>query len=195
MDSNLIRCKRVTKEDYEKVMAIFPPSEIYNGGDSLPDYFHMLIDLPNNEMYAAVIGDKFVGFTLMTTVDDGRSIVTRAVRVSKEYAGKGIAGIMLKWMDIGQPLYRPEVIWHKITGNRTHSPLLQLINKGTYNKISQQLHDKQYKEPPKGQLKAKETKGRIKNVQEKSVILTLVFDNHLFISTDTQICNNQFQPR
>ncbi|CAC5390063.1 HISAT [Mytilus coruscus] len=138
MDSNLIRCKRVTKEDYEKVMAIFPPSEIYNGGDSLPDYFHMLIDMPNNEMYAAVIGDKFVGFTLMTTVDDGRSIVTRLVRVSKEYAGKGIAGIMLKWMDIGEPIYRPEVIWHKITGNRTHSPLLQLINKGTYNKISEQ---------------------------------------------------------
>ncbi|VDI70568.1 Hypothetical predicted protein [Mytilus galloprovincialis] len=59
MDSSLIRCKRVTKEDYEKVMAIFPPLEIYNGGDYLPDYFHMLIDMPNNEMYAAVIGDTF----------------------------------------------------------------------------------------------------------------------------------------
>ena len=41
-------------------MAIYPSSEIYNGGDYLPDYFDMLIDMPNNEMYAAVIGDKFV---------------------------------------------------------------------------------------------------------------------------------------
>ncbi|VDI70569.1 Hypothetical predicted protein [Mytilus galloprovincialis] len=138
MDSSLIRCKRVTKEDYEKVMAIFPPLEIYNGGDYLPDYFHMLIDMPNNEMYAAVIGDTFVGFTLMTTVDDGRSVVTRAGRVSKEYAGKGIAGIMLKWVEIGGPLYRPEVIWHKTTGSRPHSPLLQLISKGTYNKTLEQ---------------------------------------------------------
>ncbi|XP_052086205.1 histidine N-acetyltransferase-like [Mytilus californianus] len=138
MDNSLIRCERVTKEDYEKVMAILPPSEIYNGGDYLPDYFHLLIDMPNNEMYAAVIGDKFVGFALKTTIDDGRSVVTRAVRVSKEYAGKGIAGIMSKWMDIGGPLYRPEVIWHKFSGNRTHSPLLQLTDKGIFNKTSEQ---------------------------------------------------------
>ncbi|VDI16711.1 Hypothetical predicted protein [Mytilus galloprovincialis] len=96
MGSNLIKCKRVTKEDYEKVMPTFPPSEIYNGSDYLPDYFHMLIDMPNNEMYAAVFGDTFVGFTLMTIVDEGKSIVTRAGRVSKEYACKGILGIMLK---------------------------------------------------------------------------------------------------
>ena len=60
MDNSLIRCKRVKKEDYKKMMAIIPPSEIYNGGDYLPDYFHVLIDMQNNEMYAAVIGDKFV---------------------------------------------------------------------------------------------------------------------------------------
>ncbi|XP_071141867.1 histidine N-acetyltransferase-like [Mytilus edulis] len=138
MDNSLIRCKRVTKEDYEKVMAIIPPSDIYNGGDYLPDYFHMLIDMPNNEMYAAVIGDKFVGFTLKTTIDNGRNVVTRAVRVSKKYAGKGIAGIMSEWMDIGGPLYRPEVIWHKFTANRTHSPLLQLTDRGIHMKTSEQ---------------------------------------------------------
>ncbi|XP_063405962.1 histidine N-acetyltransferase-like [Mytilus trossulus] len=153
MNSSLIRCQRVTKEDYEKVMAIYPSSEIAYGGDYLPDYFHMLIDMPNNEMYAAVIEDKFVGFTLMTTVDDGESVVTRAVRVSKEYAGQGIAGIMLKWMNKGEPLYRPEVIWHRIAGNRIHSPLLQLINKGKYNKTSE--HDYRYYDTHKGPLQIK----------------------------------------
>ncbi|XP_063405690.1 uncharacterized protein LOC134689649 isoform X2 [Mytilus trossulus] len=109
MIRNLIRCKRVTKEDYEKVMAIFPPSEIYNGG-----------------------------FSLMTTVDDGRSIVTRAGRISKEYAGQGIGGIMLKWMNKGSPLYRPEVLWHKTAGNATDSPLPQLIKTGVYTKTLEQ---------------------------------------------------------
>ncbi|XP_063405687.1 uncharacterized protein LOC134689648 [Mytilus trossulus] len=153
MIRNLIRCKRVTKEDYEKVISIFPPSEIYNGGDYLPDYFHMLIDMPNNEMYAAVIGDKFVGFTLMTSVDDRSSIVTRAGRVSKEYAGNGIAGMMLKWMDKGSPLYRPEVLWHKTIGNTTHSPLPQLINKGIYKKIVEQ--DLRFYDTHKGTLQNK----------------------------------------
>ncbi|XP_063405807.1 uncharacterized protein LOC134689765 [Mytilus trossulus] len=88
-----------------------------------------------DESITVFMGDRFI---LMTTVDDGRSVVTRAGRVSKEYAGKGIAGTMLKWIDIGGPLYRPEVIWHKTTGSRTHSPLLQLISKGTYNKTLEQ---------------------------------------------------------
>ncbi|XP_052086196.1 histidine N-acetyltransferase-like isoform X1 [Mytilus californianus] len=153
MDNNLVRCKRVTKEDYEKVMAIFPPSEIYNGGDYLPDEFHMLIDMPNNEMYAAVIGDKYVGFGLFTTVDDGKSVINRAGRVSKEYAGKGINRIMIKWMDKGGPLYRPEVLWHKTTVIRTHTPLLQLIIKGKYNKTLEQ--DFRYYETHKRTLQMK----------------------------------------
>lgn len=41
-------------------MAIFPPPYIYNGDDYLPDYFHMLIEMPNNETYADVIGDRFI---------------------------------------------------------------------------------------------------------------------------------------
>ncbi|CAG2253442.1 unnamed protein product [Mytilus edulis] len=89
----------------------------------------------------------------MTTVDDRRSIVTRAGEFQKEYAGKGIAGMMLKWMDKGSPLYRPEVLWHKTIGNTTHSPLPQLINKGIYNKIVEQ--DLRFYDTCKGTLQNK----------------------------------------
>ncbi|CAC5371211.1 HISAT [Mytilus coruscus] len=181
MDNN-IRCKRVTKEDYEKVMAVFPPSEIYYGSDYLSDNFHMLIDMPNNEMYAAVIGDTFVGFTLMTTVDDGKSVVTRAGRVSKEYAGKGIAGIMLKWMDKGGPLYRPEVLWHKTTGSRTHSPLLQLINKGTYNKTLEQ--DFRFYDTHNGTLQTKYNVIKNKSPSLKAEYIDVNLFGQVLASTD-----------
>lgn len=60
MDEQEIKIVRVTTSDYNKVMDIFPPSEIYEGTDYLPDYFHLLFDMPNVEAYAVVADDKFV---------------------------------------------------------------------------------------------------------------------------------------
>ena len=51
---------RVEEEDYDRVMAIRPPSEIYCGADYLPDYFHKLLKMSNVEMYAALVDDVFV---------------------------------------------------------------------------------------------------------------------------------------
>jgi hypothetical protein len=44
MDEQEIKIVRVTTSDYNKVMDIFPPSEIYEGTDYLPDYFHLLLE-------------------------------------------------------------------------------------------------------------------------------------------------------
>jgi hypothetical protein len=60
MDEQKIKIVRVTTSDYNKVMDIFPSSEIYEGTDYLPDYFHLLLDMPNVEAYAVVADDKFV---------------------------------------------------------------------------------------------------------------------------------------
>jgi hypothetical protein len=59
MDEQEIKIVRVTTSDYNKVMDIFPPSEIYEGTDYLPDYFHLLLDMSNVEAYAVVADDKF----------------------------------------------------------------------------------------------------------------------------------------
>ncbi|CAC5426655.1 unnamed protein product [Mytilus coruscus] len=123
-----------------------------------------------------------VGFTLITTVDDGRSVVTRAVRVSKEYACKGIARIMLNWMDIELHLCRPEVIWHKLTGDITYSPLLQLINQGTYNKISEQ--DFRFYDTHKRILEIKYNVIRNENPSLKAEYIDVTLLGQVLISTD-----------
>jgi len=41
-------------------MDIIPTAQIYSGVDYLPVYFHMLLNMPNVEAYATIIGDKFV---------------------------------------------------------------------------------------------------------------------------------------
>ncbi|XP_052086204.1 histidine N-acetyltransferase-like [Mytilus californianus] len=138
MDHQEIGIKRVTTEDYERVMAILPPDEIYHGGDYLPDYFHMLLEMPNIEMYAAVAGDKFVGFSFMSIVDDGKTVVPRGGRVSKEYSGKGLVGLMSKWLDEGGPLYRQGFLYRAAIGNKENAPLLQHARKGLCKEILQQ---------------------------------------------------------
>jgi hypothetical protein len=48
MDEQEIKIVRVTTSDYNKVMDICPPSEIYEGTDYLPDYFRQEI-IPKEE--------------------------------------------------------------------------------------------------------------------------------------------------
>ncbi|VDI46701.1 Hypothetical predicted protein [Mytilus galloprovincialis] len=96
MSNRSIKIVRVTKDDYDKVCAITPPGQIYSGTDYLPDYFHMLLDMPNVEAYAAVVDGKFASFSLSYVVDNGRTVVTRAGRTNKDYAGMGLFDMLLK---------------------------------------------------------------------------------------------------
>ncbi|XP_052076818.1 histidine N-acetyltransferase-like [Mytilus californianus] len=94
MSNRNIKVVRVTKDDYDQVCAITPPGQIYSGTDYLPDYFHMLLDMSNVEAYAAVVDGKFASFFLSFVVDNGRTVVTRAGRTNKEYAGMGLQDVM-----------------------------------------------------------------------------------------------------
>jgi hypothetical protein len=60
MEDQEPKIRRVTGDDFDSVMDILPNAQIYSGGDYLPDYFHMLLKMPNVEAYATIIGDKFV---------------------------------------------------------------------------------------------------------------------------------------
>ncbi|XP_071125466.1 histidine N-acetyltransferase-like [Mytilus edulis] len=96
MSNQSIKIVRVTKDDYDKVCAITPPGQIYSGTDYLPDYFHMLLDMPNVEAYAAVVNGKFASFVLSFVVDNGGTVVTRAGRTNKEYAGMGLLDMLIR---------------------------------------------------------------------------------------------------
>ena len=56
-----------------------------------------------------------VAFEFASFVDNGKTVVTRAARVSKEYKGLGISIEMLKWFGKGGPLFKPDVRYHAVT--------------------------------------------------------------------------------
>ncbi|OWF38846.1 histidine N-acetyltransferase-like [Mizuhopecten yessoensis] len=81
-----INFRRVTSSDYDDVIAI--RRGIYFGWDYLASRFHSMME--THQGYVAMDGDKMVGFSFITTVDDGETLLTRASRVHEDYEGKGV---------------------------------------------------------------------------------------------------------
>ena len=79
------------------------------------------------------------GFQFVSIVDSGKTIVTRGGRVSAQYEGSGIAGILLRMFDKGSPVYKPHITHHAITGDMPGTLLLQQIEKGTFQEILTQV--------------------------------------------------------
>ena len=80
-----------------------------------------------------------IGFQFVSIVDSGKTIVTRGGRVSAQYEGFGIAGILLRMFHKGSPVYKPHIIHHAITGDMPGTLLLQQIEKGTFQEILTQV--------------------------------------------------------
>lgn len=130
-----IKIKQVFQDDFEKVMAVRSPDSIYGGADYLRDYFPMLLKMPSVEMYAVVVNEQFIGFHFVSIVDSGKTIVTRGGRVSAQYEGFGIGGMLIRMFDKGSPVYKQCITYHAITGDVPGTLLLQQIGKGTFQKI------------------------------------------------------------
>jgi hypothetical protein len=60
MEDQEPKIRRVTGDDFDSSMDIIPTAQIYSGVDYRPNYFHMLLNMPNVEAYASIIRDKFV---------------------------------------------------------------------------------------------------------------------------------------
>lgn len=58
MDS--VTFREVTMDDYEPVMQIRRPDEVYNGFDYLPDYYMLLLKTLHYKGYVAEIGGQIV---------------------------------------------------------------------------------------------------------------------------------------
>lgn len=57
--------RKATAADYEGVLGILPPSEVMGGADYVPDYYHSIIEQPNNLAYVALADSKIVRLFLM----------------------------------------------------------------------------------------------------------------------------------
>ncbi|CAG2213433.1 unnamed protein product [Mytilus edulis] len=88
IDSDKTEIKRVSLTDYDDVISI--RSAVHGGFDYLPYKFKSLITQSHNEGYATIINGKFVAFCIVSKVDGGATVVTRASRVHKQYEGLGL---------------------------------------------------------------------------------------------------------
>ncbi|XP_071182006.1 uncharacterized protein [Mytilus edulis] len=88
IDSDTTEIKRVSLADYDDVISI--RSAVHGGFDYLPYKYKSLITQSHNEGYATIINEKFVAFCIVSKVDGGATVVTRASRVHKQYEGRGL---------------------------------------------------------------------------------------------------------
>ncbi|CAG2213434.1 unnamed protein product [Mytilus edulis] len=88
IDSEQREVRRVNDADYDDVVSI--RSSVYDGYDYLPFQFKSLINHPDNEGYATIVNGQFVAFCMVSKVDGGETMVTRAGRINKQFEGHGI---------------------------------------------------------------------------------------------------------
>ena len=63
---------------------------IYNGHDYLPFSFHQRLQRENLAVFLAFSGDNLVGLQAYFVVDDGRTLIRRAERITAELRGRGL---------------------------------------------------------------------------------------------------------
>ncbi|XP_033730780.1 probable N-acetyltransferase 16 [Pecten maximus] len=82
---DVIECRKVGIEDYDDVMSI---RDVYNGLDYLPALYRTF--MADHTGYAVIVNKTMVAFQCVTFIDDGETIITRALRMRKGYEGRGL---------------------------------------------------------------------------------------------------------
>ncbi|OWF39914.1 histidine N-acetyltransferase-like [Mizuhopecten yessoensis] len=90
-----IEMKRVYLEDFDDVIAI--RKGIYGQLDFLPGLYKTM--MTNHIGYAALCSGKLVAFEAVTFVDEGATMVPRALRVSTAYEGRGLIRMLKAFID------------------------------------------------------------------------------------------------
>ncbi|XP_063399138.1 probable N-acetyltransferase 16 isoform X2 [Mytilus trossulus] len=125
-DSEQREVRRVTDADYDDVMSI--RSSVYDGYDYLPFQFKSLINHPDNEGYATILNGKFVAFCLVSKVDGGETMVTRAGRINKQFEGHGIYKALKSF--IKQRQCNGTVCYHAYIATNTNHLISAAISRG-----------------------------------------------------------------
>ncbi|XP_018422169.1 PREDICTED: probable N-acetyltransferase 16 [Nanorana parkeri] len=85
-----------TAEDYEELMSI--SGGIYKGMDYLPCKYHEWLKDHRRRMFMARSEGKIVGFESFLLVDGGETAVVQGLRVAPWTRGKGVAGIIERFI-------------------------------------------------------------------------------------------------
>ncbi|KAJ8254828.1 hypothetical protein GJAV_G00197790 [Gymnothorax javanicus] len=84
-------------EDYDDVMGI--SGNVYNGYDYLPHHYHSWMTEPDRVVILAKKEGKLMALESGLVVDGGRTVLVEGIRVCPSERGKGIAGVILRFVD------------------------------------------------------------------------------------------------
>ncbi|XP_069139321.1 histidine N-acetyltransferase-like [Argopecten irradians] len=77
--------RTTTAEDYDDVISL--RRHLYGGTDKIPYRYYELLE--HSTGFAGFINSTMVCFMFAAIIDDGKSVLIQAIRVRKEYEGKG----------------------------------------------------------------------------------------------------------
>ncbi|XP_069121112.1 probable N-acetyltransferase 16 [Argopecten irradians] len=124
--TDVIECRKVTLDDYDEVINI--RKDVYDGLDYLPALYRTM--MTNHIGYVLTVKKKIIAFECISVIDDGESIIGRALRISKAYEGRGLVHQMEDFIrkDItGNSRLKYNVF---TTGNKTIMERNLKVNKG-----------------------------------------------------------------
>ncbi|XP_046908069.1 probable N-acetyltransferase 16 [Hypomesus transpacificus] len=85
------------EKDYDDVMDI--SDGIYGGNDYLPRRYHSWMTEPGRVVMLARRGNKLVALESGLLVDDGCTVVVEGLRVCPSERGRGVAGVIQRFLD------------------------------------------------------------------------------------------------
>ncbi|XP_069121110.1 histidine N-acetyltransferase-like [Argopecten irradians] len=124
--ADVIECRKVTLDDYDEVINI--RKDVYDGLDYLPALYRTM--MTNHIGYVLTLNKKIIAFESISVIDDGESIVGRALRISKAYEGRGLVHQMEDF--IRKDIAGNSRLKHNVftTGNKTIMERNLKVNKG-----------------------------------------------------------------
>lgn len=90
-------CRLARSNDFDDILTL--SQGIYNGHDYVPVRFHTWMKMENSAVMLSYADKKPAGLLVCSVVDEGRSFVSRAGRVSSEFRGKDVHKMQRKAMD------------------------------------------------------------------------------------------------
>ena len=92
-----LTCRLARSNDFDDILTL--SEGIYNGHDYVPVRFQTWMKMENSAVMLSYADKKPAGLLVCTVVDEGRSFVSRAARVSPEFRGQGVHKMQGKAME------------------------------------------------------------------------------------------------
>ncbi|PFX13380.1 putative N-acetyltransferase 16 [Stylophora pistillata] len=110
--------------DFDEILKL--SEGVYDGQDYLPLRFHKWMQMINVAVMLAHTSGKLIGLVQCSVVDDGRTAVRRAARISPEFRGQGVYKRLSEAMNEFVRRHYPAVQREMFTSTMCHFPAREI---------------------------------------------------------------------